>query len=107
MESDSLLFEVTSVLDKNVRTTIQYWQRITKDKHPSMLGREADVKIALSDADEVRISRSDPNVYLYYKQFDSRFMCVVVRHENGTGFVITCYLTDNIKEGSEIWKKLK
>jgi hypothetical protein len=30
-------------------------------------------------------------------------LCVVVKRLNGDGFVITCYLTDAIKEGDPIW----
>ena len=35
------------------------------------------------------------------------YLCVVVRHENGQGFIITIYITNKIKEGTQIWQKQK
>lgn len=70
-----------------------------------MQGQEDNVKRALEDADQVRVSKVDPKVYLYYKRLAKRFVCVVVRHLNGEGFIISAYPTDVIKEGEVKWKK--
>ncbi len=35
-------------------------------KHPVMAGRESEVQKALENPDEIRESRSDPSVYLFY-----------------------------------------
>jgi len=40
---------------------------ITTIKYPVMLGLEAEVRETLANPDEIRVSRSDPNVYLFYK----------------------------------------
>ncbi|MCI0654374.1 MAG: hypothetical protein L0Y39_07840, partial [Methylococcaceae bacterium] len=47
-------------------------------KHPVMAGREVDVQAALINPDEIRSSRSDPNVYLFYKSESlNRWVCAV------------------------------
>ena len=89
-----------------VRTTESYWKIITEVKHPIMKGREADVQTTLSDPDEVRLSSSDPQVYLFYRvDGDNRWLCSVTRRSNGDGFLITAYRTGAIKEGKLIWHR--
>ena len=99
-----LHFEVTSKLDKKIRVTELYWEFIINIKHPSMKGKEDVIKKTLKDPDQIRKSKTDTNVYLYYKK-NAVFTCVICRHENGEGFIITTYQTDKIKEGVIIWKK--
>ena len=71
-----------------------------------MAGRESDVANTLTAPDEVRRSRVDQDVYLFYKlERPGRWVCAVVKRLNGDGFVITCYPTDAIKIGEQIWTK--
>lgn len=71
-----------------------------------MAGREEEVRQALTDPDEVRHSRVDGNVLLFYKEVGKRrWVCAVCRRLNGDGFLITAYPTDAIKEGNRIWPK--
>ncbi len=56
------------------------------------------VKEVLESPDEIRQSKTDKEVFLYYKRFDKLY-CVVVRHEKREGFIITAYPADKIKEG--------
>lgn len=101
---DAVFFDVETPLGFNVRTTIGYWEIITSIKHPVMLGREEDVKITLSDPDEIRLSKSDAQVYLFYREDGrQRWVCAVARRLNGEGFLITTYRTNSIKEGIRIW----
>ena len=105
-QSNQLLFDVKTPFDFSVRTSISFWDIITKIKHPVMTGRETDVQNTLAQPDEVRRSRSDPNVYLFYKlQQEKRWICAVARRLNGDGFLVTTYPTDAIKEGEIIWQK--
>ncbi len=98
-------FAVVCVLGKRVSVTENYWHKIITIKHPSMAGRDAEVQQTLTDADEVRESRSDPLVRLYYRRYGSLHLCVVVKHLNGSGFIVTTYFTDRIKEGIGLWTK--
>ena len=71
-----------------------------------MRGKEDDVKEAIRSPHEVRQSKTDEKVFLYYKMVSrNRHICVVARHENERGYVITTYLTEEIKEGKTVWKK--
>jgi hypothetical protein len=74
-------------------------------KHPAMRGRAGDVAQTLREPSEIRRSRRDPAVYLIYRYDGAqRWVCVVVRRENGTGFLITTYPTDAVKEGDRVWQ---
>jgi len=70
-----------------------------------MRGREKEVQEALQKATEVRRSKTDVSVYLYYKGEEGYFICAVVKHLNGEGFLITAYLAEAIKEGEVVWKR--
>ena len=99
------LFEVETPLGFSVRCTVTYWRFIVSDKHPVMAGREDNVQRVLADPDVVRRSQQDPEVYLFYRQEKSRWLCAVVRRENSSGFLITTYPTDVIKIGEIVWKR--
>ena len=84
-----------------------YWQFIVSEKHPVLAGHEAEVKATLSDPDEIRRSRKDPQVLLFYRGKTPRWMCAVVRRGDGAGFLITAYPTDAVKAGETIWTRSK
>lgn len=100
-----ILFEVKTTSDKVIRTTRSHWELISKLKHPEIEGKETEAKNCLSNPIEIRRSSEDPDVYLYYSQYMTYYLCVVARHLNGDGFIITAYITDKIKEGEIVWKK--
>lgn len=99
------LSEVKTPLNVVIRTTKKYWDYLIQIKHRNMTGKENVVKNTLSDPDMVRKSKIDENVFLYYKGKENYLYCAVARHENGTGYLITAYLTDKAKEGEIIWTK--
>lgn len=104
--ADDLFFEVTTPLGFSVRVTRDYWELIVTIKHPVMRGGEADVQNALREPDEVRRSRNDPAVHLFYRrERPKRWICVVAKRLDGDGFLITTFPTDAIKEGELIWSK--
>lgn len=104
--ADELLFEVLTPLGFLVRVTHAYWELIVTIKHPVMYGRESDVQEALRSPDEIRQSKTDSAVYLFYKsERIGRWVCAVAKQLNGEGFLITTYPTDVIKEGRRIWPK--
>lgn len=100
-----ICFEIKSSLGKIIRTTSSHWELITKLKHPEIEGKESEVQKCLSEPIEIRRSSEDPDVYLYYSHYMTYYICVVARHLNGDGFIITSYITDKIKEGESIWKR--
>jgi len=64
---EELLFEVLTPLKFTVRVTRDYWKIITTIKHPIMLNCEAEVHETLAQPDEIRRSKSDHDVYLFYR----------------------------------------
>lgn len=82
------------------------WEYIVSVKHPVMDSRKDDVLKALITPIEVRRSRRDPNVLLFYRaERPGRWICVVVRRLDEAGTLITAYPTDAIKEGEQIWRR--
>ena len=108
MEPDpELLFEVLTPLGFRVRVTRERWNLITTVKHPVMAGREDVVRAAaLENPEQIRRSRSDSEVLLFYRsERSSRWVCAVAKREADQGFLITAYPTDAIKEGTQVWPK--
>ena len=93
--------DVVSKLGKNIRTTQNYWEYIV-EKHESIKSLEDEVIKTLENPEYVRLSKDDDSVYLYYSKYKNYYICVVCRHLNDEGFIITTYLTDNIKKGKQI-----
>ena len=101
-----ILFDVLTPLGFHVRVSRAYWQIIIGIKHPIMAGHEKDVKAALENPEEIRRSKADSQVYLFYRtQRKGRWVCAVSKRLNGEGYLITAYPTDAIKAGEKIWPK--
>ena len=106
VEGRAWQFVVQSRLAFAVRTTRGYWSLITSVKHPSLAGQERAVIQTLIEPDQVRASKVDHAVYLFYRKFGRRHLCVVTKRlDPKTGFVMTAYITDRIKEGRIVWKR--
>jgi hypothetical protein len=105
MESD-ILFEVSTPLGFRVRVTRVYWEFIVTVKHPVMRERKTAVQDVLQTPDEVRQSRSDPAVFLFYRaEVPGRWVCAIAKQLNEERFLITAYPTDAIKEGERVWSR--
>ena len=112
MEGTALiLFVIHAVTCITIRTTESYWRYIVEVKHPESFKRIGiekaanQAKEALSKPEEVIKGRVDPSVHLYYKSFHGYFTCVVAKHLNGEGYIITPYRTDRIGGGEVVWER--
>lgn len=106
MADADLLFEVRTPLGFSVRLTRTRWNLITTIKHPVMAGRESSVRQALETPDQVRQSRVDPEVLLFYRaEGTRRWVCAVAMRAPDPAFLVTAYPTDAIKEGVRVWPK--
>ncbi len=103
--TEELAFEVATPLGFAVRCTARWWRFIVEQKHPAMSGRAEEVAATLRDPDQVRRSRKDGDVLLFYRGESPRWLCAVAKRENGTGFLITAYPTDAIKAGERLWTR--
>jgi len=98
-------FEILTPLNFTVRTSDNYWQRLIL-KHPDIEDLEELIQHALASPDEIRQSRSDPNVLLFYlSRKNKRWVVAVARRLNNEGFLITAYQTNAIKEGEQLWHR--
>ena len=79
---------------------------IVNVKHPVLLGSEQAVEETLSAPHEVRRSRTDSSVLLFYRPIaPGRWMCAVAKQLDGDGFLVTAYPTDTVKEGERVWTR--
>ncbi len=103
-DQQAIILEVATPLGFTVRVTKAYWEIISTLKHPVMHGHLEEVRAALETPDEIRLSKSDDQVYLFYRsRRPGRWVCAVRRRTGSDGFLITAYPTDAIKEGEHIW----
>ena len=81
------LFEADTPLGFRVRVERTRWELIVNEKHPAMKGRELDVKLALENPNEVRQSKSDSSVLLFYRTEGlKRWVCAVAKRSDKEGF---------------------
>jgi hypothetical protein len=105
-EKEAILFEVKTPLGFVVRTTVGYWNIISTVKHPIMQNRLGDVMQTLILPDEIRVSKNDEKVFLFYRgDGNKRWVCAVSKKLEIDGFLITAYRTSAIKEGILVWQK--
>ena len=100
-------FLVLSKLGLRIRTNETYWRKIVTLKHPVMSGKKGLVVKTITNPDIVSRSERDSDVYLYYRKYKKYYICVVVRHENGGGFIISTYPVDKVKKGEIVYEKNK
>jgi len=101
-----LLFEINCFyFDKHIRISKEYWQKIIDIKHPSMKDKFAEIQKTIAEPDEIRKSKTAEDIFLYYRFFEDKYICAVLKFLNGDGFIVTAYHTSKIKEGDAIWKK--
>ncbi len=102
---ENVFFEVVTPVNFKAYTSFLYWKIITQIKHPNLSGEEESVKVTLIHPDEIRRSKKDPKIMLFYRKLAKKHLCVIVKQEGRKGFLVTAYFTDKIKEGEQIWKK--
>jgi hypothetical protein len=78
--------------------------------HPEMAGMIPAIKETLLDPLVIVQSKSDESARLFYRYYfgtrvGDKYLCVVVKYEAKSKFVLTAYLTDQIKKGKILWQK--
>jgi len=63
------------------------------------------IQESLKNPLQIRRSKVDQSIFLYYKEVGDYFLCAVIKHLNGDVYIVTAYITVKIKEGEVIWKK--
>jgi len=103
---DDSIFEAMTPLGFAVCLMRSRWNIIARVKHPVMAGKEDMVRLTLVEPVEIRRSRQDARVYLFYRpERADRWICAVAKRLDGEGFLITAYPTDAMKEGEKAWTR--
>lgn len=105
--SEDILFEVSDILDRKIRTTKSYWKKIKEVKHTELKLGVSEVKKTLQNPDEVRKSVTDASILLYAKKIEKYdILIIAVKVLNGGGFLVTVYQTKKYKKKGElVWQK--
>ena len=97
---------IRDCLGHDVRPTDERLAHILQ--HVELMGMESEIERVLQSPTEVRVSLSDDAVRLFYEFYaqtgvGGKWLCVVVKYVVDDAFVITAYLTDDLKAGETIW----
>ncbi len=100
---------LTDYQNRQIRLTEERLQHILD--HPEMVDMRFQLEIVLQTPEVVRQSRSDSQVYLYYRFYEqtivgAKWLCVVIKDNSDDAFIITAYFTDKLKQGLELWRNL-
>ena len=73
-----------------------------------MAGMFAPLEQTLATSEIVVQSAGDPEARLYYRFFPrtrvgGKYLCVIVKVRDEDAFVVTAYLTDQVKRGNVLW----
>lgn len=96
---------IESVLKSKIKILKRGWDNIAKIKHPELNGKLTELIKTLQESKEIWQSKSDKQVKLYYLKIKKKYFCVICKHYNNHGFLITAYYTYKIKGNKKIWPK--
>jgi hypothetical protein len=101
-----MLFQ--DLFQHTIHLTDERWNYITS-QHPEIKPYKDRLGEVASGTDLIKKSRSDKDVWLYYRFFTDifggKYILVVVKREESRHFVVTAYITDYIKGGELVWEK--
>ena len=91
---------------RDVRLTEERLRHILE--HPEMAELESALETTLRQPQYVIQSRTDPKAALSYRFYvgtkvGDKWLCVVVKYGTNDACVVTAYLTDQLKEGTQLW----
>ena len=107
MPKKKFYLQATSPLGQKIHTTKSYWDYISNRKHPEVKSGEKLAIVTIEEPAIIKQSLQDPKIFAYYRQIKEKYFCVVVRHEDGEGFMITAYITRKIIKGELVWPRAK
>jgi len=93
-----VILEVVSKLNKKMGLHEENWKHII-DSHGELEGKQHDIILTLKSPDIVLYDKESDN-YRYYKLFKSlqKYLLVITRHFNDSGFIITAFYVSKINE---------
>jgi hypothetical protein len=103
------VIELEDLFGRSIRVTEERWTHI-ETEHPEMRGARARIQETLAAPDVVVRSRTDDEVELFHKLYQStpvttKHLCVVAKVKPDDRFVVTAYYADRVKQGARLWQK--
>lgn len=99
--------KISDYLGNQIELTDERWHHIIIE-HPEVKSLKDRLSEILSQPDMVKRSGRDKDVLLYYRYYPDilrgKYLIVVVKLKERP-FLLTCYVTDKIKEGDVIWQR--
>ncbi len=91
-----------------IRLTEERWAHISE--HPEIVEMGTAVEETLERPEVVVQSLSDPEARLYYRFYPrtlvgGKYLCAAVKVKGDDAFVVTAYLTDQVKRGAVLWQQ--
>ncbi len=97
----NILFEVIDKTDRKLRMTDYNWQHIVR-RHPEIASQKENVIETLEKPDKITDSPDKEEIKYYYKYYKNlpspfRFMRVIAKYLNGSGFIISSHFVRAIQ----------
>ena len=93
--------------NNKIKLTDRQWDYIIKE-HPEVKAYKDRLSETLSNPDLVKRSKRNKDTFLYYRHYkdiyEGKYLLAVAETKEKL-MILTCYITDKIKEGDVIWKK--
>ena len=90
-----------------MKLTAKHWNHIIKE-HPEIVPYKNRLPDVLGEPDLVKRSKRNKDTFLYYRYYKDiykgKYLLVVAKTKD-MPILLTCYITDRIKEGDTIWKR--
>lgn len=98
---DDFVFEIIDKTKREIRLTKRQWRHIN-NRHPIITNYIEELKETLKNPDAIKNSKTDENVYFYYKYFKylkspDRYILLIVKYLNSHGFIISTFFEKYIK----------
>lgn len=93
---------------RQIRLTEERWEHISE--HPEMTAMRFALEETLLGPEVFVKSMSYSDVRLYYRFYPEtlvggKYLCAVVKLTEGDAFVVTAYVTDQVKKGEVLWQE--
>lgn len=95
-----IIFETIDKTGRRIRLTKRQWSHINR-KHPAVANYFEEIKETLKKPNVITESDLEEDVNFYYRYYKTlkspyKYILVIVKYLNGTGFVISAYFEKSI-----------
>ena len=105
MRKKKFYLQAKSPLGQKIHTTKAYWNYISERKHPEVKGGKQKAIATIERPDIIKRSLKDPEIFAYYQKIKDKYFCLIAKHENGEGFVVTAYVARKITMGELVYQR--